>query len=766
LTVPKTLSDRPQWVGYRLEQRGNPPKPTKVPVNPSNGRNAKVDDPTTWATFKKALEAVERYKLNGVGFVFTGGDPFCGVDLDKCLDPQTHEVQPWAAEIVAQLDSYSEVSPSGTGLHIIIGAELPEGKGRKFEQLDERVELYDRGRFFCTTGGHLKGTPSTIEDRQAPLDKLISRLRDGHGKTGRTAGDHRADSYAEGGRHEALLSRAGQMRRTGASQTEIEAALIVFNRERCRPPKPESEVRKLAADIAQRYPAVGGLSAPERPVIRVDGGSLAANVADAERHLAEHTRADPSDGVYQRSGLLVHTARLPEPSANGGIRRAAGTLQIVTATPDTLGLRLAQNIDWHRFLKRESEWILTDVPERVARTLCGAVADWRNTPALSGIVEAPCLRADGSILQASGYDAASGLYFDPGSTRFHRVADSPSREDARAALSKLRAVVSGFPFTAAASRSVALASIITPLIRQAVRSAPLFAISAPKMGSGKTLLGYQPSYIATGRPPALLSQAERPEEEKKRLLAILLGGSVVTAIDNCERPLQSDALCTILTEPTWTERLLGVSRNVSVSTATTWIATGNNLQFSGDLSSRVLLCGIDPECEHPEARRFAVNLHDEIPRRRGELAAAALTIVRAYLVSGASVDVPVFGRFEQWSRFVREPLVWLGCADPCETRAQVESKDPVRESLATLLAAWHETFDSEPQTISTAVTAGSESLRSVMSAIAPTKDGGVNTRRVGRFVAKHERRIERGLCFERAGDRSGGALWRVTERAL
>jgi len=260
VTVPDGLRRRSQWVGYRLEQRGDPPKPTKVPVNPSNDRNAKVDDPTTWATFKKALEAVERYKLNGVGFVFTGGDAFCGIDLDKCRDLQTREVQPWAAEIIQQLDSYTEVSPSGTGVHIIIHAELHEGKGRKFEQLDERVELYDRGRFFCTTGAPVEGTLSTIEDRQRPLDKLISRLGDRHGKTGRTAGDHRADSYAEGGRHEALLSRAGQMCRTSASQTEIEAALIVFNRERCRPPKSEAEVRKLATDVAGRYEA-GGLPA-------------------------------------------------------------------------------------------------------------------------------------------------------------------------------------------------------------------------------------------------------------------------------------------------------------------------------------------------------------------------------------------------------------------------------------------------------------------------------------------------------------------------
>ena len=88
---------------------------------------------------------------------------------------------------------------------------------------------------------------------------------------------------------------------------------------------------------------------------------------------------------------------------------------------------------------------------------------------------------------------------------------------------------------------MALALLITPLIRYAVRGAPLTGISAPKMGSGKTLLSHLPAYIATGRSPALMAQADDPNEEKKRLLALLLEGSIVTVLDNCERPLKSDA---------------------------------------------------------------------------------------------------------------------------------------------------------------------------------------------------------------------------------
>ena len=101
-------------------------------------------------------------------------------------------------------------------------------------------------------------------------------------------------------------------------------------------------------------------------------------------------------------------------------------------------------------------------------------------------------------------------------------------------------------------------------------------------------------------------------------------------IDNVERAFASDALCSILTEPVFKDRVLGVSRTASAPTCTTWCVTGNNLTIAGDLTTRMLVCRIDPECERPEEREFKVNLHEEVPKRRAELAVAALTIIRGY----------------------------------------------------------------------------------------------------------------------------------------
>jgi len=109
----------PQWVGWRYEVRHR--KRTKIPKDPNTGRNAKSDDAATWSTFDAARAACQRHRWDGVGYVFSALDPFAGVDLDKCRDPATGLLEPWAIEIVETLDSYTEVSPSETGLKIFIG---------------------------------------------------------------------------------------------------------------------------------------------------------------------------------------------------------------------------------------------------------------------------------------------------------------------------------------------------------------------------------------------------------------------------------------------------------------------------------------------------------------------------------------------------------------------------------------------------------------------------------------------------------------------
>ncbi|AHG05556.1 hypothetical protein HALDL1_00710 (plasmid) [Halobacterium sp. DL1] len=164
-TIPETLRERDQWVCWREEERDG--KPTKIPVTPGAGGFASSTESETWASFEAALEYTETAHADGVGFVFTDDDPIVGVDLDDCRDPETGDVDDAALDIIERLDSYTEVSPTGTGYHVLIRGELPEGRNRRGS-----VELYDTARFFTVTGDHVERTPTRVARRQDALTAI------------------------------------------------------------------------------------------------------------------------------------------------------------------------------------------------------------------------------------------------------------------------------------------------------------------------------------------------------------------------------------------------------------------------------------------------------------------------------------------------------------------------------------------------------------------------------------------------------------------
>ena len=163
------LRDLRQWLCWRSEDRDG--KPTKVPYSPATGKKADRTVPETWTGYQEAVKACNEKGYGGIGFVFTSEDDLCGVDLDKCLDPETGEIEPWAWAIIEELNSYTEISPSGTGVHILVRAALPKGRNR-----NGRFEAYDRSRYFTVTGKHLVGTPQTIEGRQEELHSVVGRV--------------------------------------------------------------------------------------------------------------------------------------------------------------------------------------------------------------------------------------------------------------------------------------------------------------------------------------------------------------------------------------------------------------------------------------------------------------------------------------------------------------------------------------------------------------------------------------------------------------
>ncbi len=165
--IPPELRAWQHWVVWRWVEREG--KRTKPPFNARTGAVARWSSQEAWLSFETVLAVAGRY--DGIGVVLTGEEGVCGVDLDRCLDPDTGALAPWAAAIVSRLNSYTEVTPSGGGLRIWIKGQLPPGGRRKGQ-----IELYDRDRYFTVTGQHWGGTPAGLERRPSELAALHAEM--------------------------------------------------------------------------------------------------------------------------------------------------------------------------------------------------------------------------------------------------------------------------------------------------------------------------------------------------------------------------------------------------------------------------------------------------------------------------------------------------------------------------------------------------------------------------------------------------------------
>ncbi|MBU8544406.1 MULTISPECIES: hypothetical protein [Roseomonadaceae] len=512
----------------------------------------------------------------------------------------------------------------------------------------------------------------------------------------------------------------------------------------------------------------------ERPLIRISGGALPEVVQQAQEALL----AKPHR-VYQRGSFLVRP---------GVIRLGVGHdphrshLQILEIEDQALAEVLTAAACWERVDRRKDEWVSIDAPLRVATILRQRRGHWR-LPVLAGILSAPTLRADGTVLDQPGYDATTGLLLDFRGSQFPDVPDRPSKEDARAALGLLLRLISTFPFVDEASRSVALSAILSSVIRRALRTAPLHGFSAPVAGSGKSMLVDLCSVIATGRVAAVISQGKTEEEFEKRLGSLLLEGEQFIAIDNCEAPLGGEFLCSLLTQETVRCRILGRSEAPQLPSNSFVTATGNNLVMLGDMTRRALLCQLDPQVERPELRQFDCDPLAEAQANRCQLLVAALTVLRAYHVAGRPGSPPPLGSFEAWSDWVRGALLWLDQADPVATLDVVRAQDPRLDAITALLSQWHEylgTRDVTVREIIECATAGPSSagssfghqrqhferadFREALLVIAGD-NGAINSKRLGRWIGDHQGRVVNGLRITRARLLAGSQRWKLNVEA-
>ena len=493
----------------------------------------------------------------------------------------------------------------------------------------------------------------------------------------------------------------------------------------------------------------------------VTGADLDLQTAQAERALAE-----PSLGVFNHKGRLAEVVR----PRTAGARALLGGPRIHPIKKGRLPALLSKAARWVA-VGSDGEIRHVQPPARVCDDL-RVRGRWENVRPLCGVIETPTLRSDGSLLAEPGYDERTGLLYEPGSVNFPEIQDTPSKADAKAALGLLKDLLIDFPFRTSADYAVALAAMITPLVRSSCSNTPLFLFSAHTPGSGKGLLAEIAAIIATGRGMPVQSQT-RDDELRKRITSTLDHGGGFLAIDNITRPLGGGALDAALTSEIWTGRRLSVSEMITVPMTLTIFATGNNVEVRGDLVRRTLRCYLDTHDERPEQResfRYP-DIKAYCRENRPLLVASALTVCRAYIAAGRpDVGKKPLGSFTEWSRLVRDPLVWLGESDPVLTQdAMREADDPSLEAWAQVLANWYELYPGEERNMKRVLTQISEAMpgtpeERLMEAFSVLVSDRVTARSMARVAKRYGGRIVQGMRMEASsGRKRAGKTYRVLE---
>ncbi len=406
------------------------------------------------------------------------------------------------------------------------------------------------------------------------------------------------------------------------------------------------------------------------------GGELTSIVDRAETALL-------TAQIYQRGGALTRVVTLDTTLSDEGVQRKAGSTILAPVSDAWLLEQMGRVCKWFR-VNKDGEPSPAEPFPIYARTLQSR-GQWK-FPVLRGVVNAPTLARDGRIIETPGFDLESGLLLDFAPGTFPPVPPHPTRDDARAALKKLLTPLRAFPFVDGAW-SVALSALMTACIRGSLTTAPLHGFDAPVAGTGKSMLAEMVGLLATGIKPPALSQGKTDEEDEKRLSTVLFCGDPVILIDNCERPISGDFLCSMLTQETVQARILGFSERRILPCTALVLASGNNLTLAGDASRRAVLCRLDAGVERPDTRTFNFDPCDEVIANRPALVVAVLTILRAYHVAGRPQKLTPMGSFNDWE-WIRGALVWLGCTDPADSRLEILNNDPRKEELIEVMDAW------------------------------------------------------------------------------
>jgi hypothetical protein len=822
---PKALAALPQWIVWRHDLNKETGEWDKVLYDPRTGRKARSNDPSTWTTLAASLARYNRGDHDGPGFVFQKGGGFVGIDLDGCRDLLTGALTDWATEVVETLDSYSEVSPSGTGVKIFVRGKSPFTTGKKIEppnapQICEKlpqIEVYDFGRYFTTTGHRLDG-PTEPQERQAALDWLKEKFCPAPVRT-RSTTTAVAASVVERARKYLATMNASVSGQRGHDTAFAAACALVLGfgldqetalqllmgewNERCQPPWSEHELRHKVRSADQqegernylrdakreRFNATGAAHQPSH-----NGNGRAHGLADRPADSIAATSRKSGQGHLPKIDAGCHDLPKVTAEAWSAVRLANAPpflfrysglptrlehddrAELVPRPLDEDRMRhvLARVADWTKQKKIGEE--LAEVPAMPPRDVVRDVLATPDValPVVTRFVPAPVFAKDGSLQIEPGYHAASKTYYEPAAGfTMPSVPERPTQDDvARARALLLDELLVDFPFVGPAEKAHALAALLLPFARDLIEGpTPLHLIEKPTPGTGATLMVDMLAYPMTGRPIPAMTEGRDEDEWRKRVTAKLLSASLFLLIDNLRRRLDSAAVASAITSPTWEDRVLRLSEMAKIPVRCVWLATGNNPAVSSEIARRTVRIRLDARQDRPWLRtafRHA-NLRVWAAEHRGELVWAALTLIRAWIAAGQPAGPYTLGMFESWASTIGGILDVAGVEGFLSNLEDFyEDTDAEGATWRAFVGAWYDRHGSQEVTVAELWTL----LRDDQIAL-PIGDGNEQSQRVrmGKLLSDARERVYEidtdasaiRLQIARGGKFRRAVLWKLVK---
>jgi hypothetical protein len=452
-------------------------------------------------------------------------------------------------------------------------------------------------------------------------------------------------------------------------------------------------------------------------------------------------------------------------------------------TAPALLTHIARNVDclkWVVDKKGSGEWRIAPAAHRTAVDPLLHQGHWRSIKPIRAIVESPSLRPDGTVLQVPGYDVASGLLYTPGAT-FPPVPDSPTQDEAKAALWELANVFCDFPHLSAAHRAVPIAALLTILARSAIDGpCPAFIFDATVRGSGKTLQGDVVHAIACGRRPPHSTLNEQEEEREKVIAGVALKGAPVIFIDNVKGLFGGPMIEAALTSSVVGFRLFGTQELMEMPWSAVMLVSGNNLQMTDDMMRRCLTSRLESPLEDPTTRtEFA---HPELIawslKERPRLLVLALTMLRGYISHGSpDAGLGTMGEpYGAWGRLIAGTIAFCGGANVLECRPPRESGGlDDASALRTLLDGWQRIDPMGDGVTSAQIIRvlthegesrnGLEDLREALELLAPPRGHRIDPRTLGYVLKRYRGRWLAGRRLQSRTGHGGAQRWSVELQA-